>query len=138
MRYRAILISCLTVMGLLAAGTQSAAASTDFAERIASEVDDALAVRSTLVVWLIDRAESSQPLRTQVLSGLSVIYRTRDTDIRREGGPPAHPLMSVVISFGREANFLIREPTESYENVWKAMDGIRDSKEMHPAMFAAV
>ena len=76
--------------------------------RIAGEIAEALKIRKTLVVWLIDKSSSSADVRNWAVGRLSRISHEA-TKLAGDSGKPAAPLSMAIVAYGSKVEFLNEE-----------------------------
>lgn len=76
-------------------------------ERIAGEIAEALKIRKTLVVWLIDTTNASSDVRNWAVGRFS-----RIAQYAVEHGKPSSQLSMAIVAYGSKVNFLDAEPVD--------------------------
>jgi hypothetical protein len=77
-------------------------------KRIASEIGEALKLRKTLVVWVIDKTSASSDVRNWAVGRFSRIAR----DAMKKAKPGV-TLSMAVVSYGGDVNFLNNDPVDA-------------------------
>lgn len=129
----------LAVKGAAGEGTTGAAGAID---RLTHEILLSLEERKTLVVWLFDGTASLIPQRRTIHDRFQRIYE--ELGIIEAAGKGAFakydekPLLSSVISFGSSMNLMTKKPTDSVEDLKKAVADIKNDDSGTENVFAAV
>lgn len=76
-------------------------------KRIAAEIAEALKIRKTLVVWVIDGTSASSDVRNWTVGRIGRIAKWAT-----EHGKPGSTLSMAIVSYGSKVNFLDEEPVE--------------------------
>jgi hypothetical protein len=83
----------------------------------------------TLVVWVIDRTDSAQPLRLDALGAMRSIYG---------GSLKDKPLKTVVVTYGQQVDQPLADPTADGSAVLQTMEKITRDESGREATFAAL
>ncbi|HEX3997424.1 MAG TPA: hypothetical protein VHX65_02625 [Pirellulales bacterium] len=104
-------------------------------KRIAGEIAEALKLRKTLVVWIIDKTNMSADVRNWAVGRISRIT-AEATKLASESGKAA-PLAMAIVAYGSNVNFLNNEPIDPAQA--ESLAGALPSEsEAFPQTFAAV
>jgi len=79
--------------------------------RIAGEIAEALKIRKTFVVWIIDKTSASADVRNWAIGRMGRIA-SEATKLAGEGGKRAAPLAMAVVTYGSNVNFLNNDPVD--------------------------
>jgi len=85
--------------------------------RIAAEIGDAVRVRKTLVIWLIDQTTVTA-MRNDYTTGLPILYGAI------ERGEKSNPLLTAVVGYGEKATFVTDAPVENSAQAQTAVQGV--------------
>ena len=89
-------------------------------DKLAVEVRDALKVRNTLVVWVLDRTSGSQ-VRSDAMNGVSLFYRDADKPI---GDNPPNTLYTAIVAYSDSADVVTKEPLSKESQVRAAVSDV--------------
>ena len=113
----------------------------DATNRVAAEMFEVLADRPLLVVWLIDRTPSAEPLRTAVVTRLDQVYQ-KLAELRAAEHAAftgrEQPLLSAVGAFAKELSWITPEPTADEAAVAQALLSITEDAGHQEGTFAAI
>lgn len=129
----------LEVKGAAGEGATGASGAID---RITQEILDSLAVRRTLVVWILDQSLSMQAQREEIAERFERIYT--ELGVIDASGNPAFaqhsgkPLLSSIMAFGKEVSFRTKEPTDDLNELRSAVEGIENDFDGTEMVFTAV
>ncbi len=94
--------------------------------RITQEILQSLEQRPTLVVWLLDKSGSLSGQRATIERDFDHIYA--ELKVAQDQGAFAahgkHPLLTAVMAFGQEIDFVTKEPTDDVAEIKQAIHGI--------------
>ncbi len=112
------------VKGIAGAGTTGASGAID---RITHEILLSLEQRDTLVVWLFDQSGSLERQRKEIRERFGRIYEELGLirEARPELGTSRRPLLTSVVSFGRQVNWPLETPTDDVRAIQQAVDQIQ-------------
>jgi hypothetical protein len=113
-----------TVKGAAGIGVTGADGAID---RITQEILLSLEERKTLVVWFFDRSGSLQTQRESILRRFNRVYQELGVVQTGDNRAFRHrdtPLLTAVVAFGADANFLIDEPTDELPLIKRAVESI--------------
>jgi hypothetical protein len=107
---------------------------------VADEVNSAVELRKTLVVWLVDQSASAATYRSELQSGLSSIYADQARGGRGadKAASDDAALMSVVGVFGEGLTWSVEEPTANATEIESAVSAITDDASGTENVFAAI
>ncbi len=97
--------------------------STSAIEKVSLEVRDALKIRDTLVVFVIDRTSGSQ-MRSDATSALTKMYQGADKPV---GDNPPNKLYGAVVAYSDDAQFATKEPLSKEGDIRTAITGISEA-----------
>jgi hypothetical protein len=121
--------------------TRSRAASTGRAEdvavkKIAAAIKASRELGQTLVVWIVDRTPSSQKLVTETTAAVKSYYDS--PDVRQWSLDSSNPLLTAVVAYDEQVEFLLDPPTGDWQKVKAAWDGIAGATSGREHTFAAM
>lgn len=91
-------------------------------DRVTWEISKHLQEKRVLLVWLIDASGSLNKQRELVAKRLKRIYGELDALEKQEQfAKQDRPILTGVVSFGQQTNFLMREPTDNFEEIVDAV-----------------
>lgn len=91
-------------------------------DRVTWEVSRHLQEKRVLLVWLIDASGSLNKQREAVAKRLKRIYGELDALEKQEQfAKQDRPLLTGVVTFGQQTNFLMREPTDNFQEIQDAV-----------------
>ncbi|HEV3004228.1 MAG TPA: vWA domain-containing protein [Pirellulales bacterium] len=105
-------------------------------DAVAAEIVEGLRLRGVLVVWLVDATSSAATLRKEVVERLATTCPKLEASAKRLAKP--HPLRWAAVSFGKEARFLLSEPTADGKQLVGALDSLEQDESGVENTFAAV
>jgi len=117
----------IAIKGEGSVGTMGAAGAID---RITNEILLSLEQRPTLVIWLFDQSASLQRQRDQVVKRFHRVYE--ELGIIESYDNPAFkrhknkPLLTSVVSFGKNIDVLIPKPTDDIEAIQEAVQAVKN------------
>ncbi len=129
----------LTVKGIAGVGVSGATGAVD---RITQEILLSLEERKTLVVWLFDQSGSLEGARGEIIDRFDRVYE--ELGVVETSGNPAFkkhddkPLLSAVVAFGQQINFLTPRPTDDVEAIKSVVAGIQTDTSGVERTFTAV
>jgi hypothetical protein len=129
----------LSVKGIAGVGVTGATGAVD---RITQEILLSLEERKTLVVWFFDRSGSLEPERAEIIERFDRVYK--ELGVVEASGNPAFkqhddkPLLTSVVAFGQEVNFLTPKPTDDVAAIKSAVAGIETDASGVELTFTAV
>lgn len=91
-------------------------------DRVTWEISKHLQEKRVLLVWLIDASGSLNKQREAVAKRLRRIYGELDALEKQEQfAKQDRPILTGVVSFGQQTNFLMREPTDDFQQIQDAI-----------------
>lgn len=129
----------LAVKGAAGVGTTGAEGAID---RITHEIILSLEQRKTLVVWLFDQSGSLRPQREGINERFERIYK--ELGVIRDSGEEAFAkhgndaLLSSVVAFGGQVNFVVEKPTTDVAAIQEAVANIPDDPSGVEMTFTAI
>lgn len=91
-------------------------------DRVTWEVSRHLQEKRVLLVWLIDASGSLNKQREAVAKRMKRIYGELDALEKQEQfAKQDRPLLTGVVTFGQQTNFLMREPTDNFQEIQDAV-----------------
>jgi len=111
-------------------------------DRITQDILLSLEERPTLIVWLFDQSGSLLRQRAEINARLDRIYE--ELGVIEAAGNPAFskhqkkPLLTSVIAFGDQVNFLMKKPTDDITQIKAAVAGISLDEKGIERAFTAV
>ncbi|QGJ69755.1 VWFA domain-containing protein [Planctomycetales bacterium 10988] len=113
-------------------------------DRISHEILESMASRKTVVVWLFDQSGSLQQQREQILQRFQNIYT--ELGVLQENGHNAfqkykagdEPLLTSIMSFGKDIEFLTEKPTADFQTIRDAMGKIKEDPSGVERTFEAI
>lgn len=108
-------------------------------DRVTWEIAGHLQERKVLVVWLLDASKSLTDQRTAVQKRLKRIYGELDA-LQNEGqfAFQDQPLLTGVVAFGQNSQFLTREPTASFDEIATAFSQLENDPTGVENVFTAI
>lgn len=134
-----MLIDNLPVRGAAGVGTTGAVGAID---RITQDILLSLEERSTLVVWLFDQSGSLNRQRATINKRFDRIYH--ELGVIEAAGNPAFkrhedkPLLTSVVAFGNELNFMLDKPTDQLAEIKEAVNSIKQDDTGTERVFSAI
>ncbi len=111
-------------------------------DRITQEILLSLEERMTLVVWFFDRSGSLQTQRTEVNRHFNRIYEelgvVQTRGDRHFARHQDKPLLTSVVAFGADTQFLIDQPTDDVPSIRRAVDSITQDDSGIERVFTAI
>lgn len=132
-------IDNLSVRGAAGVGTTGATGAID---RITQDILLSLEERKTLVIWLFDQSGSLTRQRAEIHERFDRIYH--ELGVIEAAGNPAFrlhdkkPLLTSVIAFGQQVNFLIDKPTDNLAEIKEAVAGMKQDDSGTERVFTAI
>lgn len=132
-------IDNVPVRGAAGAGTTGAVGAID---RITQDILLSLEERRTLVVWLFDQSGSLTRQRAEINARFDRIYH--ELGIIEAAGNPAFkrhddkPLLTSVIGFGQEINYLTKKPTDNIAEIKSAVAEMKQDDSGTERVFSAI
>lgn len=132
-------IDNLPVRGAAGEGTTGAVGAID---RITQDILLSLEERKTLVVWLFDQSGSLTRQRAEINARFDRIYH--ELGVVEAAGNPAFkrhddkPLLTSVIGFGKQVNFLIDKPTDNLSEIKEAVANMKQDDSGTEHVFTAI
>ncbi|MEX2114954.1 MAG: vWA domain-containing protein [Pirellulales bacterium] len=129
----------LTVKGIAGVGVSGATGAVD---RITQEILLSLEERKTLVVWFFDQSGSLESERGEIIERFDRVYE--ELGVVEASGNPAFkqhddkPLLSAVVAFGQQINFLTSKPTDDVEAIKSSVANIETDSSGVEQTFTAV
>ncbi|RIK61692.1 MAG: hypothetical protein DCC65_18565 [Planctomycetota bacterium] len=111
-------------------------------DRLTHEILASLEQRPTLVVWLFDQSGSLRAERANVVKRFRRIYE--ELGVIEAANNPAFrrhedkPLLTAVVGFGAEPRMLTDKPTDSFEEIERAVTSIADDETGRENVFQAI
>lgn len=105
-------------------------------KRISGEIGEALKLRKTLVVWLLDKSSASSDVRGWLAQRMQKIVADAD-QIATDNGASAHSLAMAVVVYGSSIDFLDSEPVDA-EKAESLAGAIASEDVPSPLTFTAV
>ncbi len=129
----------LAVRGVAGEGTTGAAGAVD---RLTQEIMLSLEERKTLVIWLFDQSPSMLPTRKEILQRFDRIYDELGL-IEASGNKvfkkhSDKPLLTAVVSFGKEVKLLTEQPTDSLTEIKEIVNSIPEDNDHIERTFKAI
>ncbi len=91
-------------------------------DRVTWEISKHLQEKRVLLVWLIDASGSLNKQRELVAKRMKRIYGELNALEKQEQfAKQDRPILTGVVSFGQQTNFLMREPTDNFEEIVDAV-----------------
>jgi hypothetical protein len=108
-------------------------------DRVTYEIAMHLKERRVLVVWLLDASASLQQQREVIAKRLKRIYGELDA-LKTAGQIPKHkqPLLTGVVGFGQQTEFLTPAPTMKFDEIEAAVKGVKIDESGRENVFTAV
>ena len=108
-------------------------------DRVTHEIAMHLKDRKVLVVWMLDASASMKPQYEVITKRLKRIYGELRA-LKKAGQIPRRkePLLTGVVSFGRQTNLMTREPTADFDTIVKAVKSIKPDESGQENVFSAV
>ncbi len=103
-------------------------------DQIAFEIAGSLKERKTLIVWLLDASLSQRERRESIAERIDNVYRQLgllEADTEKA-------LLSAVVSFGKETNFLTKEPVNDVAAISKAIRAVKNDTSGKEFVFSAI
>jgi hypothetical protein len=108
-------------------------------DRITQEILASLERGPTLVVWFFDQSGSMQIQRDAVASRFDNVYKELGlSKAIAPKGPNDQPLLSAVVSFGKDISFVVDKPTDDLELIRSAVASIQNDDSGIEMTFTAV
>jgi hypothetical protein len=109
--------------------------------RVQSQVETALGLRPVLLVWLVDQSPSATDQRNDFAGELPTMYS--ELNVARQAGAAGDdvesaPLLSAVVAYGKEATFVLEEPSGNLADVESAVRAVTDDTSGVENTFAAI
>ncbi len=126
--------------GKVGEGTTGATGAVD---RVTFEILKSMEERNTLVVWLFDESGSLIRQRKEILDRFDRIYEElgivqEARDKRRPDEMRKDPLLTSIVSFGKEVHLMTKDPTSNIEEVKNAVRSIEEDTTGIENVFSAV
>ena len=129
----------VSVPGAPGVGTSGAVGAVD---RITQEIMLSLEQRKTLVIWMLDSTPSLAPQReairkrfNRVYEELGILEASKNPAFRRAD---SKPLLTAIVSFGRDIDFLTPRPTDSLDELHSAVESLKTDSSGIENTFAAI
>lgn len=106
------------------------------AERVCGGIQESLDLGPTLVVWLFDQTNSSFAMVMEVQNTVSQFYESLADD--EASAEDDAPLLTAVMAFGEQVEFLLDEPSGDPRTVIEALNAFRRDSNGKEATFAAL
>lgn len=108
-------------------------------DRVTWEIARNMQESKVLVVWMLDASGSLKTQREQIAARLDRIYGELGA-LEEVGQIPRlrKPLLSGVVSYGERTEFLTHEPTDKFEVVREAIEGVQPDPTGRENVFSAV
>lgn len=106
-------------------------------KQIGDGIREAMQLAPTLVVWMFDQSDSAFELSTDVQTDVTKLYEQLAAD-QAAGKSAPDKLLTAVISFGGNVEFLLEEPSSDPAAVLHALDSFRRDTTGKEMTFAAV
>ncbi len=108
-------------------------------DRVTWEIARHLQERRVLVVWLLDASGSLNTQRAIVAKRLKRIYGELDAlEAQEQFAKQDRPLLTGVVTFGQQTNFLTREPTDDFSTIQEAVATAQNDPSGVENVFTAV
>jgi hypothetical protein len=108
-------------------------------DRVTWEIAQQLKERRVLVVWLLDASGSLERQRAAIAKRLKRIYgELQALEQESEFAKQDRPILTGVVGFGLEANFLTREPTDKFDEIQRAFQTLPNDPSGVENVFTAV
>lgn len=121
------------VRGLVGAQVTSSS-DTGSVDRITVEILRQLEKSKVLVCWLMDASLSLQRRREEIIARFDRIYK----ELGELGGKGKNPLLTAIVAFGQEVQFVTKEPTADPEAIKKAVRSIKTDESGKEFVFTAI
>jgi hypothetical protein len=111
-------------------------------DRITHEILNSLQERKTLVVWVFDQSVSLNRQRSQIHDRFDRIYE--ELGVIEAAGNKAFakhddkPLLTSVVAFGKDVSLRTKEPTDSLDEIKKAVKNIEQDESGIERIFTAI
>ena len=121
--------------------TRSRSATTGRAEevavkKVAAAIKASRELGPALVVWIVDRTPSSQKIVTETTSAVKNYYDS--PEVRQWSLDSSDPLLTAVVSYDEQVEFVLDPPTGDWQKAKSAWDGIQTSTAGREHTFAAI
>src|SRR5688572_19662327 len=103
---------------------------------IATAIKDSVDLGPTLVIWLIDRTPSAREIVKQVTAATQNFYESPDA--AQWSAAEAKPLLTALVSFDGDVQFVLDPPASDAQRVVAAFDEVKPSSVGREMTFAAV
>jgi hypothetical protein len=107
-------------------------------DRITQEILLSLEQRQTLVVWIFDQSGSMQTQRAKINERFSRIYEELGVSHLVAGKKREQPLLTAVMSFGKEVHFLTPTPTDDLAQIQSSVAAIENDPSGVELTFTAI
>jgi hypothetical protein len=105
-------------------------------EKITGAIDDSLELGPTLALWIVDRTASSRKLAMSATSAVKAYYDTEP--IKQLSSAEGQPLLTAVVAFDENAEFLLDPPSANADEVRAALDRIQETNVGKENTFGAI
>ena len=105
-------------------------------KRVTTAVKESLEIGPTLVVWIIDRTPSARDIVHEITSAALNFYES--PDIVEASAGDGKPLLTSLVAFDQEVQFLIDPPTGDLKQVQSAFESIRTASEGREMTFTTI
>jgi hypothetical protein len=105
-------------------------------KKIVGVINDSLELGPTLVIWIVDRTPSSQKLVTGSLQAARSFYDRQDIRQLSLGGDQR--LLTAIVAFDDQIDFLLDPPASDWQQVKDAFDKIQPSASGREKTFTAI
>ncbi|HKD37746.1 MAG TPA: vWA domain-containing protein, partial [Pirellulales bacterium] len=106
-------------------------------DAITSEVAGALALKKTLVIWILDKTPASASARGLAAQAIATVGREAINKARAQGGA-TNALSVAIVGFAKEATIVTPEPIDDLSQAASLVSGIGEEPADSPLTFTAV
>jgi hypothetical protein len=105
-------------------------------KKLTAAINESLEIGPTLVVWILDRTPSSEEIVRDVAAAAQDYYFS--PEMRALAQAEEQPLLTSVVAFDHEAQFVLEEPTGDTDKISVAFSGLSLSAAHRERPFTAV
>jgi hypothetical protein len=104
-------------------------------KKITTVINQSLELGPTLVVWILDRTPSAQEMVADVAAAAANYYQS--SEVREISAGENHPLLTAMVGFDDQVEFLVDPPTSDVQRALAAFDALRPSSSNREMPFTA-
>jgi hypothetical protein len=105
-------------------------------KKVLTAVNQSLELGPTLVIWIVDRTPSSQKIVTEGVRAARSFYDTQE--VRQLSLSSDKKLLTTVVAFDEEVDFLLDPPASDWQQVKDAFDKLQPSAAGREKTFTAI